>query len=128
MEGGTSDNGICFRASLCSSGRYTVTRGVSSFFIKCWHDLQTDTTRLQVVRTDTAEEVRLDNSSFLLRVSVDEPTLVERCIIRHIASGREVYVQSGPGLRAFIKSCLLATSDNTDPDRHGDFPCGRSEP
>ena len=66
-----------------------------------------DATRLQVVRTDTAEEVRLDNSSFLLRISVDEAALVERCFIRHIASGREVYVQSGPGLQTFIKSCLL---------------------
>ncbi|GAC1656736.1 MAG: hypothetical protein NVS4B7_01020 [Ktedonobacteraceae bacterium] len=63
---------------------------------------------MQVVRTDTAEEVRLDSGSFLLRISVDEAALVERCLIRHIASGREVYVQSGPGLRTFIKSCLLA--------------------
>ena len=66
-----------------------------------------DATRLKVMRTDTAEEVRLDNSSFLLRMSVDEAELVERCFIRHIASGREVYVQSGPGLKSFIKSCLL---------------------
>ena len=29
---------------------------------------------------------------------------------RHIASGREVYVQSGPGLQAFIKSCMRADS------------------
>jgi len=89
---------------------HTMTRSVLSIIVKCWQDplADTDTTRLQVVRTDTAEEVRLDNSSFLLRLSVDEGTLVERCFIRHIASGREVYVQSGPGLQAFIKSCLLS--------------------
>jgi hypothetical protein len=85
-----------------------MTKSVFSIIVKCWNDPQTDTTRLQVVRTDTAEEVRLDNSSFLVRISVDEATLVDRCYIRHITSGREVYVQSGPGLRAFIKSCMLA--------------------
>ena len=82
-------------------------RSVFSIIMKCWHDPQTDATRLQIVRTDTAEEVRPNNSSFLLRISVDEVSLVERCLIRHIASGREVYVQSGPGLQTFIKSCLL---------------------
>ena len=84
-----------------------MTKSVFSIVVKCWHDPQMDATRLQVVRTDTIEEVYLDNTSFLLRISADEATLVERCFIRHIASGREVYVQSGPGLRTFIKSCLL---------------------
>lgn len=83
-------------------------KSVFSIIVKYWHDPQTDATRLQVVRTDTAEEVRLDSSSFLVRMSVDEAALVERCLIRHIASGREVYVQSGPGLQTFIKTCLLA--------------------
>ncbi len=85
-----------------------MTKSLFSIIVKCWHDPQTDATRLQVVRTDTADEVRLDNSSFLVRISADEAALVERCLIRHIASGREVYVQSGPGLQTFIKSCLLA--------------------
>jgi len=84
-----------------------MTKSLFSIIVKCWHDPQTDATRLQVVRTDTADEVRLDNSSFLLRISEDEAALVERCFIRHVASGREVYVQSGPGLRTFIQSCLL---------------------
>lgn len=81
---------------------------IFSIIVKCWRDPQTDTPRLQVVRADTAEEMRLSNTSFLLRISVDEATRVERCFIRHIASGREVYVQSGSGLRAFFESCLLA--------------------
>jgi hypothetical protein len=83
-------------------------KSVFSIIVKYWHDPRTDATRLQVVRTDTAEEVRLDSSSFLVRISVDEAALVERCLIRHIASGREVYVQSGPGLQTFVKTCLLA--------------------
>lgn len=85
-----------------------MTKSLFSIIVKCWHDPQTDATCLQVVRTDTADEVRLYNSSFLVRISVDEAALVERCLIRHIASGREVYVQSGPGLQTFIKSCLFA--------------------
>ncbi|MGZ3616699.1 MAG: hypothetical protein ACXVAV_06810 [Ktedonobacteraceae bacterium] len=84
-----------------------MTKSLLSIIVKCWHDPQTDNTRLQVVRTDTAEEVRLDNSSFLVRISTDEIAMVERCLIRHIASGCEVYVQSSPGLQNFIKSCLL---------------------
>jgi hypothetical protein len=85
-----------------------MTKSVFSIIVKCWNDPQTDFTCLQVVRTDTAEEVRLDNSSFLVRIAGDEATLADRCYIRHIGSGREVYIQSGPGLRAFIQSCMLA--------------------
>jgi len=84
-----------------------MTKNVFSIIVKCCRDPQTDATRLQVVRTDTAEEVHLDSSSFLIRISVDEAIQFERCFIRHSASGREIYVQSGPGLHAFIKSCLL---------------------
>lgn len=85
-----------------------MSKSIFSIMMKCWYDPQTNSTRLQLVRTDTAEEVYLDSGSFLLRITVDEVALVERCLIRHIASGREVYVQSGPGLQAFLKSYLLA--------------------
>lgn len=78
-----------------------------SVIVRCWYDVQADATQLQVVRTDTAKEVRLGDSSFLLRFSVDETTTVERCFIRHLASGREAYVQGGSSLHAFIKDCLL---------------------
>jgi hypothetical protein len=87
-----------------------MSKSVFSIIVKCWQDPQTNTTCVQVVRTDTSEEVCLDSGSFLLRISADESTHVERCFIQHIASGREVYVQSGPGLKAFIKSCLLANA------------------
>ena len=86
-----------------------------SIIVKCWYDSRTDATHLQVVRTDTAEELHLSNSTFLLRISVDEAASVERCYIRHIASGREAYVQGGPSLRAFVKTCLLNSgSPETD--------------
>ena len=75
--------------------------------MRCWYGPQTDSTRLQVVRVDTNEEVRLSDSSFLLRISLGEHRSVLRCFIRHLASGREAYVQGGSGLRAFVKDCLM---------------------
>lgn len=82
-----------------------------SVIVRCWHDLQTDVTRLQVVRVDTNEEVRLSGSSFLLRISLGEHGSVLRCFIRHLASGREAYVQGGSGLRTFVKVCLLKNGE-----------------
>ena len=78
-----------------------------SMLVRCWYDLQTKATQLQVVRADTAEEILLVDGNFLLRISVDETTFVNRCFIRHLASGREAYVQGGPNLHTFIKDCLL---------------------
>ena len=75
--------------------------------VRCWYDLQTEATQLQVVRADKAEEIRLEDGNFLLRISVDEATCIGRCFIRHLASGREAYVQGGPNLHTFIKDCLL---------------------
>jgi len=71
------------------------------------------------VRVDTSEEVRLTDGSFLLRISRDGETSVERCLIRHISSGREAYIQSGPNLRAFVKACLL-NNDESAPDAPGE--------
>ena len=84
-----------------------MSRRTFSVIVRCWYDNQADATQLQVLRTDTAEKVWLGDSSFLLRISVEEAASVERCYIRHIASGREAYVQGGPSLRAFVKTCLL---------------------
>lgn len=88
-----------------------MSKSVLSIMMKCWYDPQTNSTHLRLVRTDSAEEVYLNGGSFLLRITVDEVTQVERCFIRHVPSGREVYVQSGPGMQAFIKSCLLANRE-----------------
>jgi hypothetical protein len=84
-------------------------KNMFSLVIRCWRDQQVGITHLQVVRTDTAEEVFLDAGSFLLRISMDEAEQVERCLIRHIASGHEVYIQSGSSLRAFIDTHLLSS-------------------
>lgn len=73
----------------------------------CGHDPVAGGVQVRITRTDTAEDVRLRDGSFLLRITTDEKSSVQRCLIRHLASGREVYVQSGPKLRAFIKACLL---------------------
>src|SRR5438132_10933711 len=79
----------------------------SSILVWCSHDLQTDVTQLRVMRVDTGEDVRLKEGTFLLRISRDESSSADRYMIRHLASGREAYIQSGPPLRAFVKACLL---------------------
>jgi hypothetical protein len=94
---------------------------IFSILVWCWHDSQTDTIQLRLVHVDTAEEVRLKEGSFLLRISRDKGSSVERCLIRHIASGREAYVQSGRRLRAFVEACLLEDTEPkpTDPGAAG---------
>ena len=87
-----------------------------SVIVWFWHDQLTNATQLKVVRVDTSEEVRLTDGSFLLRISRDGETSVERCLIRHISSGREAYIQSGPNLRAFVKDCLLQNSGSEPAD------------
>ena len=87
-----------------------------SVIVWYWQDQQTGTTHLRVVRADTAEEVHLRDGVFLLRISTDEHTQVPRCFIRHIASGREAYIQSGPNLRAFVKDCLLQSGGSEGVD------------
>ncbi len=95
---------------------------ILSVIVWCWHDPQTDTTYLRVVRTDIAEEVHLNDGAFLLRIPIDEHAQVRRYFIRHLTSGREVYIQSGPKLRAFVTDCLLKSDDTTpaSPDSSGE--------
>lgn len=83
-----------------------------------WLDLQTNATRLRVVSVATGEEVHLNDASFLVRISINAKASVIRCYIRHLASGREAYMQSGLGLRAFVKDCLLNNNapESTNPD------------
>lgn len=81
-----------------------------SILVWCKPDLQSETTQLHVVRVDTGKAVNFSESSFLLRVWLEENGTVLRCLIRHIASGREAYIQSVPNLRAFVTACLLLDS------------------
>ncbi len=94
-----------------------------SVSVWCWSDLPTNATQLRVVNVATGEEVHLSSGSFLLRISIDAKAPVTRCYIRHIASGREAYIQGGPNLRAFVKACLLQGSKPetklADPDTTG---------
>lgn len=85
-----------------------------SLIVSCWHDLQAGSIRLRVMRVSTSEEVQLRDSTFLLRISPEAGASVQRCLIRHLASGREAYIQGGPNLRAFVKTCLL-NSDESAP-------------
>ena len=86
---------------------------VFSIILWCWHDLRTDAVQLRMVGSDTAEEVHLEDGAFLLRISQDEYERepVYRCLIRHLASGREAYLQGGPNLRAFVRACLVNGGD-----------------
>ena len=65
--------------------------------------------------------VDLESSLFLIRLSADTGKAMERCLIRHIASGREVYVQSGAGLSRFIRESL---QPDGPAERHGDGQVG----
>ena len=93
-----------------------------SVIIWCWPDSQTNTTWLRAVDVATGEELHLSGGSFLLRISIDAKASVTRCYIRHIASGREGYIQGGPNLRAFVKACLLKSDESTPtaPDTPGE--------
>ena len=92
-----------------------MTSSEASFSVLLWcrPDLQNETTVMRVVRVDTGKAVNFSESSFLLRVWLEENGTAVRCFIRHIASGREVYIQSGSNLYAFVKACL-------SPDSHPD--------
>jgi len=82
-----------------------------SILLWCRPDLQNETTVLRIVRVDTGRAVNFSESSFLLRVWLEENGTALRCLIRHIASGREAYIQSGSNLYAFVKACLFPGSN-----------------
>lgn len=86
---------------------------VFSVIVRCWRDEPSIITRLQVVRVDTAEEVHLSDSAFLLRFYSSKGKARERCLIRHLATGREAYVQGGANLRTLILSCLIDPSSDS---------------
>lgn len=78
-----------------------------SAIVSCLRNRQTQTTELHVTRVDTKKDVRLLDSKFLLHVFVDEDASVVRCQVRHLASGREVHLQSSLLLHTFVQNCLL---------------------
>ena len=91
-----------------------------SILVRYWHDGQSDTTLLRVVRTDTGEEIRLADGSLLIRVITQPGSPIARYLVRHVKSGREVYLQSGLHLQNFVLDCLLEQDvppDSPDPDK-----------
>jgi hypothetical protein len=85
-----------------------------SVMVQCWLDPQTGLTQVRATRVDVAEKVQLNSGIFLLRITSDESASFQRCLVRHIESGRETFIQGGPGLRDFVKVCLLGLPENTD--------------
>lgn len=92
-----------------------------SVVLWCWHDLRTDAIQLRMVGSDTAEEIHLKDGAFLLRIWKDEHDTAYRCLLRHLASGHEAYLQGGPNLRAFVRACLVSSDDagQTTPETPG---------
>jgi len=90
-----------------------MSREIFSLIVSCEYNSQADALQMRIVRVDTGEAMRLRDGSFLLRCSMIGQTMAQRCLIRHIASGREAYVQVGSGLRDFIKDCLLNASESS---------------
>jgi hypothetical protein len=78
-----------------------------SFTVQSWYDPHAGGMCMRVVRVDNKEEVDLRETSLLVRVTIDEVHRVHRCLIRHLASGREAHLQGGQGLAAFVKACML---------------------
>jgi hypothetical protein len=88
----------------------------SSFMIQCWQDLHSARKLVRIMRVETEQAVPIETNSFLLRFMYSDGGRVERCYIRHIVSGREAYLQGGPGLSEFVRECLL--------DQLGNVPDG----
>ncbi len=101
-------------------GKNALSSETFSILVRYWHDGQTDATLLRVVRTDTGEEIRLDDGSLLLRVITQPDSPKARYLVRHVKTGREVYLQSGLYLQNFVLDCLLVKDtppDSPDPDK-----------
>jgi hypothetical protein len=88
-----------------------------SLIVQCWYDRNVGATQLRVMMVDGAAAIHVPTNSFLVRWLSSEQGRVERCFIRHIASGREIYLQSGPGLHAFIQDCLLTEDPGPPPSQ-----------
>ncbi len=76
-----------------------------------WRDRQTNLNQLRLVEVAMNEEIHLNDGTFLLRILPTENDTVIRCYVRHLASGRESYLQGGANLRAFVHDCLLSDGE-----------------
>jgi hypothetical protein len=78
-----------------------------SFIVWCRQDNQRDVIQVRIIRVDTGSAVHLQENTFLLRISIDETNALERCSIRHIATGDEAFLQAGANLRTFITDHIV---------------------
>jgi hypothetical protein len=78
-----------------------------SFTARSWRDPRTGELMLRLQDVAEGTEVRLADGLLLLRVTAHERGALYRCYVRHIASGHEIALQGGRGLRAFVAECLL---------------------
>jgi hypothetical protein len=78
-----------------------------SFAVQLWPDPGTGVTSIQVVRVDEAKVLHLSSSSYVVRIMIDQEHGITRCLMRHVGSGCEAYLQGGSGLKAFVEDCLL---------------------
>ena len=79
----------------------------ASFVIQCWQALHTSIKLVRIVRIETEQTVPIATNSFLLRFTHSDDGRSERCYIRHIASGREAYLQGGLDMGNFVRECVL---------------------
>jgi hypothetical protein len=99
-----------------NKGNVGMSTTTASFVIQCWQDLHPRNRLVRVVRIETEQTVPIATNSYLLRFMHTDDGRIERCYIRHIASGREAYLQGGPGLSNFVCECVL--------NQIADFPGG----
>jgi len=90
---------------------------IISLIVRCQLNQLNQTLDLQVERVDTGEQIHLHEGVFLLRVFSDDTATHTRCLIRHLASGREAFVQGGPHLNDFIQKVLLVDHDPPTPSK-----------
>jgi hypothetical protein len=87
-----------------------------AFLVRCRYDPQGDANWLHIVDVGTGQDVHIDSGTLLLRIFVDPSGAILRCQVRHLASGREAYIQSSAHLKAFIKACTWR-GNTSDPGK-----------
>lgn len=85
-----------------------------SLLMSCRTAPDTQTIQLELTNVDTGASVACSDASFLLRVTIDTNMSIVRCLLRHIASGDEVHIQSSLNILAFMQAHLLRVQPDDD--------------
>lgn len=78
-----------------------------SFIVHLSPDRQGSTIQIWIVQVEEATPVHLNRASFMIRAAVDAERTITRCLVRHLSSGREAYLQTGSALPAFLGAYLV---------------------